>query len=263
MLTAPILGLFAVALVELVLALVVLVKAPRRPVNCWFAAFATALAAWGTLVGVRRSLGDPAAILTAVRVLYAGASLIPVTFLQFAQVFPRPAPTRMRLTQAITLLGLFFSGLAFSPWIVAEVQQTRSDYFQPAYGPMYPLFAVYVIACTAWALAHLAQKLRYATGFARAQLQYLFFGAGLTALGTTTLGLVVPIVTGTSRFGVYGPFFTLIWLGFTAHSIIRHRLMDIRVVISRTVAYATTWALTAGLLVGGGSSSTRSSRGRI
>ncbi len=47
---------------------------------------------------------------------------------------------------------------------------------------------------------------------------------------------------GTSRFSVYGPYFTLFWLGFAAHSIVRHRLMDIRVVISRTAAAGSTAA---------------------
>src|SRR5262249_32807892 len=101
------------------------------------------------------------------------------------------------------------------------------------------------------AVTHLATKLRHTTGFARAQLHYVFLGAGLTAAGALTLGVVVPLVTGSSRFGVYGPYFTLLWLGFTAHSIVRHRLMDVRVVISRSAAYAAGWLLTAGLLIGG------------
>ena len=51
----------------------------------------------------------------------------------------------------------------------------------------------------------------------------------------------MPLVTGSSRLGVYGPYFTLLWLAFTAHSIVRHRLMDVRVVISRSAAYAAGW----------------------
>ena len=108
-----------------------------------------------------------------------------------------------------------------------------------------------MILCSTWALAHLAGKLRHTTGFARAQIHYVFLGAGLTAAGALTLGVVVPLVTGSSRFGVYGPYFTLLWLGFTAHSIVRHRLMDVRVVISRSAAYAAGWLLIAALLIGG------------
>ena len=40
----PIAGLFLVALIELTLGLVVWLRNPGRPVNRWFAAFATTLA---------------------------------------------------------------------------------------------------------------------------------------------------------------------------------------------------------------------------
>ena len=55
----PIVGLFLVALIEVALAVVVWLRNPGRAVNRWFAAFATTLAVWGTLVGVRRSLSRP------------------------------------------------------------------------------------------------------------------------------------------------------------------------------------------------------------
>jgi PAS domain S-box-containing protein len=202
-------------------------------------------------VGVRRSLDDPVVVLAVVRVLWATAALIPVTFAHFAVVFPRPAGRRPLLQPVVTFLGLFMSGLSFSPWIVADVRLEQAGYLQPVYGPAFPVLGAYMGVCSTWALAHLAGKLRHATGFARAQLHYVFLGAGLTALGALTLGIVVPLVTGSSRLGVYGPYFTLLWLGFTAHSIVRHRLMDVRVVISRSAAYAAGWCLTAALLVGG------------
>ena len=247
----PIAGLFLVALIELILGLVVWLRNPRRPVNRWFAAFATTLAVWAILVGIRRSLTDPAVVLAFVRVLWATAALVPVTFAHFAVVFPRPAARRPTLLQVVTFLGLFMSGLSFSPWVVADVRLQDANYLQPVYGPAFRLLGAYMILCSAWALTHLATKLRHTTGFARAQLHYVFLGAGLTAAGALTLGVVVPLVTGSSRFGVYGPYFTLLWLGFTAHSIVRHRLMDVRVVISRSAAYAAGWLLTAGLLIGG------------
>jgi PAS domain S-box-containing protein len=247
----PILGLFVVSLVEIGLAILVWVRNPARAVNRWFAAFATTLAVWGLLVGTRRSLPDPTAVLVAVRVLWATAALIPVAFLQFAVAFPRPGSRRPPFTQVATVVGLFMSGLAFSPWIVAEVRPERAGYFQPLYGPLFPLLGLFIAGGAGWGLTHLVLKLRDATGFARAQLQYVFLGAALTALGALTLGIVVPLVTGSSRLGVFGPYFTLLWLGFTAHSIVRHRLMDVRVVVSRTAAYVGGWILTAGGLVGG------------
>ena len=143
--------------------------------NRWFAAFATTLAVWGTLVGVCRSLADPAVVLIVVRVLWATAALVPVTFAHFAVVFPRPAARRPLLRPVVTFLGLFMSGLAFSPWIVAGVRLEKTGYLQPVYGPAFRCWA-----CTCRVLRvgarHLAGKLRHATGSARAQLHYVFLG---------------------------------------------------------------------------------------
>src|SRR5262245_10520684 len=118
----PITGLFLVALIEMTLALVVWLRNPGRSVNRWFAAFATTLAAWGMLVAIRRSLVDSVVVLGVVRVLWATAALVPVTFAHFAVVFPRPANRRPALAQLVTFLGLFMSGLSFSPWVVADVR---------------------------------------------------------------------------------------------------------------------------------------------
>ena len=90
----PIVGLFLVALIEVALAGVVWLRNPTRAVNRWFATFAITLAVWGTLVGVRRSLSYPVVVLGVVRVLFAVAALVPVTFTHFSVVFPRPAVRR-------------------------------------------------------------------------------------------------------------------------------------------------------------------------
>ena len=246
----PIFGLFVVALVEATLAAMVLARNPHRPVNRWFASFAAALALWGTLIGLRRLSHDPTVVLTMVRCLFAVAALIPVTFFRFAMVFPRSGRERSHVAQVVTLSGLFISGLAFSPWIVSHMRPRPGGFPDLSYGPLYPLFAAYFVACSATALIHLGQKLRTAKGFARAQLQYMFLGTALTMAGAVTTNIVFPVVFHTSRFSTYGPYFTLIWVAFTAHSIVRHRLMDIRVVIGRAVAYGAGWVLASLVVIG-------------
>ena len=245
----PILGLFAVALSELGLAAAVLVRGVHREVNRWFSAYSASLALWGILLGILHSLVDPSLKLIVGRGAFAAAALIPVTFFRFAIVFPRPTPSPSdAFQQAVTFGGLFISGLAFSPWMV-EAVQVQAGVLTTRYGPLHGLFAVYFVACYGWALVHLGRKLRLAKGFPRAQLQYLFLGTGVGCLGAVTTNLVIPVVFGTSRFSLYGPYFTLILVAFTAHTIIRHRLMDIRVAISRSAAYAAAWVLAAGILV--------------
>jgi PAS domain S-box-containing protein len=246
---SPIAGILVVALIEAMLAAMVLARNPRRPVNRWFAAFAASLALWGTMVGLRRLVDDPSVVIIMVRLLFAVAVLIPVTFFRFAMVFPRPGRVRSQVAHVVTLTGLFISGLAFSPWIVSHMRPRPAGFPDPVYGILYPVFAVYFVTCSVTALIHLGQKLSTAKGFARAQLQYMFLGAALAMLGAVTTNIVVPLVFRTSRLSIYGPYFTLILIAFTAHSIVRHRLMDIRVVIGRAAAYGAGWVLASLVVV--------------
>jgi PAS domain S-box-containing protein len=53
----------------------------------------------------------------------------------------------------------------------------------------------------------------------------------------TATNLLVPLIFRASDLGKYGPFFSLIMIATVGHAIVRHRLMDIRVVIRRGAVY--------------------------
>ena len=55
--------------------------------------------------------------------------------------------------------------------------------------------------------------------------------------GAITTNLVIPLLWKTSRYSALGPYFSLLVVSFSAHAIIRYRLMDIRVVIRQGVVY--------------------------
>src|SRR5262249_51662904 len=157
----PVLGLFAVALMEIGLASWVLARNPGRSVNRWFSALAGALAVWGTVNGLFQVIADPPVNLVLARMAFATAALIPLTFLEFALTFPHPGPTRPVFVQALALSGLFVCGLAFSPLIVADVR-IRGSAPEAVYGLIHRVFALYFVVCFTAALIHLAGKFRRA-----------------------------------------------------------------------------------------------------
>ena len=105
------------------------------------------------------------------------------------------------------------------------------------YGPLHLPFGLYFISCLSLAFVILTQKLRTLTGFQKLQVRYLFFGVSTAALGATVTNLIIPVVFGTSRFSRYGPLFGLLMTAMIAHSIIRHRLMNIRLIVRRGFVY--------------------------
>jgi len=82
-------------------------------------------------------------------------------------------------------------------------------------------------------------------GLERAQLQYL--GAGLVTgfVGGITTNLLIPLATGKSTYSWLGPYFSLAYVAFVGHAIIRHRLMDLRPFIHRGLTIAVAVVLSA------------------
>lgn len=227
---------------NLCIGLYVLVRAPRTAVNHAFGFFGCTIALWTVAIGLAYS--RQAGSLPIVRLTFATASLMLLGLLTLVVVFPASPLPRHFTYYAFAAAGLLFCAVSFTPFIV------RDAYYGPAgitlaYGQAHRLFGVYVYATLAYCLLALVRKFSTATGFVKLQLRYLLLGALLPGLAVTITNLLVPLVFRDSRFGRYGPAFTIIFLGLTAHALIRHRLMNIRLAISRSVAYVLALACSA------------------
>src|SRR4030095_10841296 len=65
----------------------------------------------------------------------------------------------------------------------------------------------------------------------------------------TTTNLILPRFFQSYTLGKYGPCFTIVMIGVVQHAIIRHRLMEVRVVIKRGAVYLAAFAVAGGSLV--------------
>ena len=126
--------------------------------------------------------------------------------------------------------------LSVSPWIVAGaiIQPDRASFI---YGPAHRAFGVYFLLCFLLALFTLGQTIRSAAGTRKLQLRYLLLGILLGGAGAISTNLIIPLLWKTSNYSFLGPYFSLLVVSFSAHAIIRYRLMDIRVVIRKGVVY--------------------------
>ena len=166
---------------------------------------------------------------------FATSGIIPAAFLIFAILFPREQRTiRLMRLMLLSLPALIFFGLSFSNQIVFSLG-TGSRMF--VYGPVYPFFSAYMVGYMLTGFLFLIRTFKGSIGIERLKVKYCLLGMFFTS----TLGLVnnlfLPMV-GISRFNWLGPFFTVIMLGFTAYSIIKHRLMDINIVLKKGTTLA-------------------------
>jgi nitrogen-specific signal transduction histidine kinase/DNA-binding response OmpR family regulator len=185
------------------------------------------------------------------RVIYVPSSLTALSFLWFAEVFPdRKTIVLKKVLVFFTFLGLAIALLSFSPALVTRLQHVGAGQYRPIYGPAYPLFGFYFLFCFGYGLFILGRKWKKSHGLSKLQIQYLFLGMFLLTFGVTSTNLIIPVLFHTSHFSFYGPYFTLFFVGFTAHAIIRYRLMNIKAVISKSMVYFLSSVIALVILLG-------------
>lgn len=233
-------GLLIIAVVLVALSVFVIQAKPRNAVNQWFAAFTFLCAIWTLAIALVHWTSTEYAL----RLAFASASLGPATFLTFLRSYPSPAVWPSQSVFRLSLLG----GLAFAilsactPLVASSPTMTESGLIRRA-GPLYPLFAAHTLLVCGLNVHILFDRLRVASGVARLQLQYLATGIVLSLSGAFACNLALPLLTGSSAHTYLGPYFLAPFVLLTAHSIIRHRLLDLRLVVHRGLTIAIASAL--------------------
>ena len=236
-----------IAVLNLWIGLYVFWKNPRAPLNRSFALTAVAIALWSGALAYRHL--DPDSYQTAIRLAFAAASLVPLGVVAFVDTFLVTEPRyRWLKLSVLTLVAMGFSLLSFSPWMVKTVR-LEAHGMQATYGVLHPVFAAYLLISFAYVAKSLVSKHRVATGLIRVQIRQMFLAFVVPAVLATLTNVLVPLLLGTSAYSSLGPLFSLITLTVIGHAIIRHRLMDIRIVIRRSVVYLAVIICSAGLFV--------------
>jgi PAS domain S-box-containing protein len=237
------------ALGNLGLGSAILSKDPKNPVHRYFAGFSFAVAAWTLSNGVVSAYAStPWGYLWA-RLAFATSAAIPIAFLFFASVFPTATPSPPRgLVRAFSGVAIVAFAVSFTPLMVRGTA-IKDGVLEVQHGILHLPFGLYFVSCFGFSLFLLTRKLIVLTGVQKLQVRYLFAGVLTAAVGATLANLLIPLFFRTSQFSRYGPLFGLLMIGAIAHAIIRHRLMDIKLVIRRGVVYISAIVAAASIFV--------------
>ncbi len=138
----------------------------------------------------------------------------------------------------IPTLGLVI--LSFSDFIVRDIGKYQSGVqLQFKQGPLFGAYAAYTILYLLGTYLILYLRWRASQGIDRNRIAYVFFGITSATVIAALVNLFISqqflLPTAVSRVGVYGG---LLLAGSVAIAIVRHQLMDIEVIIRRTVVFA-------------------------
>lgn len=223
--------LASIGLLHSVLAVAVWRSNPHRRVNRLFALQTFMFAGW--TIG-NALLQTDAWLAIGNKLAFGSASLIPGAMLMFIVHYPDSNTGRITVRHhAVLCIG---AGLALASlttdWMVYDVRLDGGILSRRA-GVLYPFFTVYFIGVVIWGVIVFTRKWCRSKERDRAQLNYYGLGLVVAATGGITSNLVVPAATGSSSWSHLGPYFGLPLIALTAHTIIRHRFMDLRIVIHR------------------------------
>ncbi len=168
------------------------------------------------------------------RMGFATSGIIPAAFLIFAFLFPcEQRSINFLKTTLFGLPGLLFLVLSFTDQIVSSIGSSSKMF---NYGPLYPFFSIYLTGFIILGFVFLIKTYRKTIGIERLQVKYCMIGMFFTSSLGLVNNLFLPMA-GISRYNWLGPPFTVIMLGFTAYSIVKHRLMDINIVLKKGTTY--------------------------
>ena len=234
--------LLGVVITNIAFGIYVYSRNPKNLPNRMYAGFAGSIALWTIGIVFIRTAGSPPIL---DRLTFVGAALSITFLLALLKSFPQGARFGGQWDLALFVTGgVVMALLSFSPLVYREAV-IHNGIHQGFYGPLYPVFGAYVLGCFIVCVATLWWRYQRATGLARLQLQYVLVGVIVPVAASVTTNLVFPLFFGTSVLSNYGPLSTIPMIGVIAHAIIRHRLMDIRVIVRHGTVYALTGVVLA------------------
>jgi len=172
-------------------------------------------------------------------------TLFMVVVFTLAMAHPNRKNTRTILWFAIPALLLIFT----APTRLAIESVSVQSYGAGVNGGFaYGALSAYIAICLAAAITILVRGIRKVDARSKTQLLYLLMGLALTGVIAAVTNLVLV------SYAFLGPPAYLVFAGFTAYAVVKHRLFNVRAVVARSVAYIlllTTLALLYGIAIFG------------
>jgi len=220
------------AVINFTLSVIILLRGSERLLSRIFAVFAAAVGFWCFAAFFFWVSDEP---LLWGRLMFVGPIIMAPAFLAFALVLSGPTKKLNLSHLGLSCLpAVIFLILVPTDIIVREIIYPQKEV---VYGIGNSLFGVYFGLCFLAAFFSLGINWKKARGRRRLQFRYLFLGIFLSSIIGVTTNLILPLM-GTSLYNRIGPAGTVFFVGIVAYAILKHQLMDIAVIIRRTLIFA-------------------------
>lgn len=223
---------------NLILGLLAYFKKPTSATNRLLFLLSFILASWTIANYFSLHSADLQTTLLWIKIVLAIVTPMWTVLFLLALVFPsdRLVINRIQLS-ALLIYTIFTSIVAVSPYMFTGITASGSNISPtPGYGIIF--HALLAVGSVVMSSIILIRKFLHSDYREKTQLKFFLFGVIATFTLLITTNFILVNVFKTSFFVVFGPFFTLILVGSITYAIVRHRFLDIRLVVARAVAYS-------------------------
>lgn len=209
-------------------------------VNQYFFLFSIAATLWGlTMIFYRSMAGLPDAAAFA-RILYASAATIPYSFLFFIRVFPEEKhnlPHRSELYLLFPFLIILTIALIPGLLILGTSKAVGEEpviIFDVLY---HSIFAFYIVSYFSICYGLLLFKYVKFTGVQKHQISYVIVGTFLATIIGVSTNLLMPLL-GDFSLNWLGQVGIVAMVGGISHSILKHKLFNLKILAAQFIVYA-------------------------
>lgn len=226
-----------------------LINNARSRVNRLFFAFGITVALWLTALMIGDLKLSHFTSLEAVRAAtFIGTPMAPL-IVYFSAYFPvnirKPS---LKLQLGVLIPAAIFMALSFSSLLIPDITFKGRSAQPINLGLAYSLQSIYVLLAYAVGFIIFFRKINKVKAKERSQIKFVLLGLVL-ALGVNVVtGIVLTTLNVGSDYSNFaGSLSFLAFIAFTAYAIVRHRLFDLRLAITRVIGYSITIILVASI----------------
>ncbi len=236
--------------VHLLLAFYVLSNNPRNMVNVSFFVLIILNVIYSFLLFLFMSFPYFYDKLHLLKLLYAIPALTPVAFYFFCRLFPQGGSyDSFRKAMAPHLIpAAFFFAISFTDLILKSTVMTKWG-IRPVYGHLFVLYVLYFALYLLMGFLELLVKRRQVRGIERVQIDYALLGTIFPFVLIVIAVLILPLL-GVRQLSQSGPLFSIITVVTISYAIIKHRFMDVQIVLRSFLVHALLGAALAVVITG-------------
>ncbi len=230
-------ALFIVTVCAVLLAVLVWTRRKHHLINISFSVFTLSVGLWSFTIAMFRMARTVDVALSSLQMVYVMSTLLVCTFVYFAEEFPfvrKPFYASFRYAIPIpffvSLLLIFIGTLFIQDVSVAEAGNVAT------LGPAYVVWIIWAVVYMGWGMVELVRKYRLASSLHRLQLRYMLVAVALPLTVSLPMFGILPALD-TFTFIWLGPVAALGMIALVSYAISRHRLMDIRLFLRRTITF--------------------------